>query len=347
VVSQISRPFITAAGLDLNFRDVAGLDLDLELIRNMEVLDGTIVEDVLKMSPWNDDGDGDYDPDENTDAYDFDKKLVVYAEEVVSETNDLADKVGLPEDCQNTLRPKGHSRPMHPDKKKEDVRRSVDTIRSLMKRAGRAGDLEKQEIGGLRKTVMQDGRVLWLSQEARSSGWDKVDEERLLEDLADEGDEIMRSPVIVLAKAAEEEPAAQEEVEPEPEPEPEPVVVVLQPSKPTEVPGSSTTTSITVATSVPSDAPEPVEWELQYDLRLTHGWQPPVGSGESGAGRNWERTVEGLMPDKTYVVRARVRTAAGGSWGGWSKKSDWIKTQPEPAAAVDAEADGAVAVPSA
>jgi hypothetical protein len=234
VISQISGPFVkaAAAGLDLDgletvrdglemVEDSLGMDLqedvldplqdvldplqdgfervediletveELEWMRDMEVVDGTTVGDVLNLSPWSDDGDGDgYDSDEDKDAYNFDDELVTFAEHTILSTDDLAGKAGV-------LLPKtGQSRAtMAPAKKKAQVRKSVDAIRGFITRAGRAKDLDKQEIGGLRKTVMEDGRVLWLSEKARCSGWEKVDMEVLLEEMADEGDEIIRSPV--------------------------------------------------------------------------------------------------------------------------------------------------------
>ena len=167
---------------------------ELEWIRDMEVFDGTTVEDVLNLSSpsslHDEDKDDGYDSDEDKDAYDFDDELVTFAEHTILSTDDLAGKAGV-------LLPKtGQSRAtMAPAKKKAQVRKSVDAIRGFITRAGRAKDLDKQEIGGLRKTVMEDGRVLWLSEKARCSGWEKVDMEVLLEEMADEGDEIIRSPV--------------------------------------------------------------------------------------------------------------------------------------------------------
>ena len=209
VIHQIGGPFLAMHGLPLETHDHYLESLDglndgvqdiletveeLEWIRDMEVFDGTTVEDVLNLSSpsslHDEDKDDGYDSDEDKDAYDFDDELVTFAEHTILSTDDLAGKAGV-------LLPKtGQSRAtMAPAKKKAQVRKSVDAIRGFITRAGRAQDLDKQEIGGLRKTVMEDGRVLWLSEKARCSGWEKVDMEVLLEEMADEGDEIIRSPV--------------------------------------------------------------------------------------------------------------------------------------------------------
>jgi hypothetical protein len=213
VISQISGPFLAAYGvsglwsldtqeavlkpldgLNDEVQDILETVEELEWIRDMEVFDGTTVEDVLNLSSpsslHDEDKDDGYDSDEDKDAYDFDDELVTFAEHTILSTDDLAGKAGV-------LLPKtGQSRAtMAPAKKKAQVRKSVDAIRGFITRAGRAKDLDKQEIGGLRKTVMEDGRVLWLSEKARCSGWEKVDMEVLLEEMADEGDEIIRSPV--------------------------------------------------------------------------------------------------------------------------------------------------------
>lgn len=146
------------------------------------------------------------------------------------------------------------------------------------------------------------------------------------------------------AEAAEGESGAEGEGEPRPL-----FPVEATPTKPAEV--LVTATSITVSTSVPLGAPEPVEWELQYGFRFMGKWQEAGSSPArlssqggrvsqsfaSGASRTWERTIDGLASNTTYVVRARARTETlgaraslrvrdGGEWGEWSIKSDAIAT---------------------
>ena len=107
------------------------------------------------------------------------------------------------------------------------------------------------------------------------------------------------------------------------------------PAKPACVPDSATASSITVFTSLPSGAPEPEEWEIEYGFRFHGGWRPAPWDGvvdESippvkGRGATWVCSVEGLDAGSKYIVRIRalIRTtdAAGHDVVGWS---DWSET---------------------
>jgi hypothetical protein len=82
-------------------------------------------------------------------------------------------RVGLQEDAEGSMPTEQQSRV------------AIDELRRWIEDAGRAEDLEKHHIGGLRKTVMKDGRTLWLFATAAAE-WHCV-EESLGECAADDG----------------------------------------------------------------------------------------------------------------------------------------------------------------
>ncbi len=51
----------------------------------------------------------------------------------------------------------------------DQLRASVDEIKEWIKKAGKEGDLSKQVVGGLQKTVTADGKTMWLCPEARAA----------------------------------------------------------------------------------------------------------------------------------------------------------------------------------
>ena len=59
----------------------------------------------------------------------------------------------------------------------QQSRVAIDELRQWIENAGKAEDLERHIIGGLRKTVMRDGRIMWLSA-AAAAEWDSVSPEQ-------------------------------------------------------------------------------------------------------------------------------------------------------------------------
>jgi hypothetical protein len=59
----------------------------------------------------------------------------------------------------------------------QQSRVAIDELRQWIANAGKAEDLERHIIGGLRKTVMRDGRIMWLSA-AAAAEWDSVSPEQ-------------------------------------------------------------------------------------------------------------------------------------------------------------------------
>eukprot|EP01046_Picozoa_sp_COSAG06_P013139 COSAG06_NODE_789_length_12286_cov_11.884713_4_plen_712_part_00 len=176
------------------------LDPNLQALFKMKLFDGTRVDEILELGEeilelgeqiLEEDSDDESDDElgEVQDAFDRDEALLAFAEETGRATEDLALKVGV------ALPRASEERKMSEKKKKAQAKRSVDQVRSWVTKAGREADLEKQVIGGLHKTVMQDGRVLWLSDDARVD-WDEVDEEKLVEQKEAELEEALRSPVM-------------------------------------------------------------------------------------------------------------------------------------------------------
>ena len=141
----------------------------------------------------------------------------------------------------------------------------------------------------------------------------------------------------------------EQELEPEPEPEPEPEVPYV-PFTPVRVPGTVTPTAVTIYTSLPSDSPEPEEWELEYGFRYTGGWKPAVWQGrvdekipkEKDGGPVWVCRIESLQGDSKYIVRVRAKApdmhvsggVRPGGLGAWSQTSAVIVTPPDPNAHV-------------
>lgn len=195
IIAQVATPVVRVAhvGADLN-PDLAK-HLGLTKIAMMEVFDGTRVDQLLELSPWDEKHEEDSDDASDDelgdvqDATDRTEALLAFARETEQATEDLAQKVGVALPRPNEVRE------MSEKKKKAQARRSVDQVRRWITKAGREADLEKQVIGGLHKTVMQDGRVLWLSHDARVD-WDEVDEEKLMEQREAELEEELRSPVL-------------------------------------------------------------------------------------------------------------------------------------------------------
>ena len=127
--------------------------------------------------------------------------LLDFAVDTIEKVNVIAGDAGaaLP---QNNLRRGGAGSITTPE-----ARQSVDVIKKWIKDAGSEADLERQEIGGLRKTVMQSGKTLWLSPAGRR--WDKVDSDKLVEEAERQRAEEARKRRVAeeerLAKEADEE----------------------------------------------------------------------------------------------------------------------------------------------
>eukprot|EP01043_Picozoa_sp_COSAG02_P017559 COSAG02_NODE_798_length_17086_cov_72.770295_6_plen_797_part_00 len=194
VIAQVAKPVIKVAAVAHGVNPNLAEELGLKDIGDMVLFGGTTIDDMLELSPWDDsdeeeEDDSDDEIGEVQDATDRNEALLAFATETAQATEDLAEKVGVALPRPNEVRE------MSEKKKKAQARRSVDQVKRWIKLSGREGDLEKQVIGGLQKTVMQDGRVLWLSHDARLE-WDKVDEEKLMEQREAALEEELRSPVM-------------------------------------------------------------------------------------------------------------------------------------------------------
>jgi hypothetical protein len=130
------------------------------------------------------------------------------------------------------------------------------------------------------------------------------------------------------------------------------------PSKPASVPGTVTSSAMTIFTSLPSNSPEPEEWEIEYGFRFRGGWKTAPWQGrvdesipvERGRGKVWVCPIDGLEADSKYIVRIRalVRTtdAAGHEvvgWSDWSETSSVIATLIDAPEASDADTDASEA----
>jgi hypothetical protein len=132
------------------------------------------------------------------------------------------------------------------------------------------------------------------------------------------------------------------------------------PSKPASVPGTVTSSAMTIFTSLPSNSPEPEEWEIEYGFRFRGGWKTAPWQGrvdesipvERGRGKVWVCPIDGLEADSKYIVRVRARAPAGNffsgagvvGWGGWSETSSVIATLADASATA---ADGTAPAASA
>ena len=211
LVTAVGRPVAKLAGVDLP--KVGNVDLGalkkVELGESTigEVFEGTGIGTLFDKIESIGQSESESEPEPEADGTEAisaseGQELLNFADNAIARLEAAADQAGFP---LTQLEDEGEDPPTA-----ETVRASVDQIKEWIndacKKLNRPSDLEKQVIGGLRKTVMKDGRTLWLSPGAATRWADEV--------------EVVEEPE--LEPETEPETETETEIEPELEPEPEP-----------------------------------------------------------------------------------------------------------------------------
>jgi len=179
LVTTVGRPMAKLVGVDLP--KVGSFDLgELKTMKLgestvEEVFDGTGVDDLFDRIESIGQSESEPEPEPEPDgseaiASDSKVQLLDFADNAIAQMESVAEWAGVP------LAPPEEDGEVDPPTA-ETLRASVDQIKAWIdeacKKLKRPSDLERQVIGGLSKTVMKDGRTMWLSP-AAAARWDAV-----------------------------------------------------------------------------------------------------------------------------------------------------------------------------
>jgi hypothetical protein len=182
LVTAVGRPVAKLAGVDLP--KVGNVDLGalkkVELGESTigEVFEGTGIGTLFDKIESIGQSESESEPEPEADGTEAvsasaGQELLDFADNAIARLEAAADQAGFP---LTQLEDEGEDPPTA-----ETVRASVDQIKEWIneacKKQNRPSDLEKQVIGGLSKTVMKDGRTMWLSPNAADRWAEEVEPE--------------------------------------------------------------------------------------------------------------------------------------------------------------------------
>jgi hypothetical protein len=183
LVTTVGRPMAKLVGVDLP--KVGSFDLgELKTMKLgestvEEVFDGTGVDDLFDRIESIGQSESEPEPEPEPDgseaiASDSKVQLLDFADNAIAQMESVAEWAGVP------LAPPEEDGEVDPPTA-ETLRASVDQIKAWIdeacKKLKRPSDLERQVIGGLSKTVMKDGRTMWLSPAAAARWAEEVEPE--------------------------------------------------------------------------------------------------------------------------------------------------------------------------
>jgi len=249
LVTAVGRPVAKMVGVDL---PKVG-SFDLGALKKMklgeatveEVFKGTGIDELIAKVESIGQSDSEPEPDLEPEADGSDEAnaskeqgLLEFADNAIAQLESAAELAGVQ---LSQFEDEGEDPPTV-----ETMRASVDQIKDWIneacKKQNRPSDLEKQVIGGLSKTVMKDGRTMWLSPNAADRWAEEVEpevepdpepepERRAGRDCcsgsgsgsasASTSETLQEDPKVEEAQDVEPEPEGDPQLEPEPGPTPQ------------------------------------------------------------------------------------------------------------------------------